>query len=369
MEQKMMEAYKELKETMTTNIKEINVKLNKNDAFQVNFEKKCEDIERGVKVVEEITQKELKMMNEKFESISKNLEKNDAFQENVEKKCENIERGVKFVEENAQKEISWTEVVKKQQKKKSPAVIIKPKNPEQKRDDTKSSIKDAIDPGKFGVKSMLNASKGAVVVTCDDDESCEKLLTEAFKKLGGNYNVQKPRKLLPRIKMLRVNDPDDDNEVLIKELKRRNPIIEHDLIEIIKREQVKRNGHNVKGCFNIVLQMEGFAFNKVMDAGRLLLGWNSCKVVDNIYIRRCFKCLGYNHNSAECRNKGVCGQCGSEDHEKKDCTSQEIKCGNCLKTNARLKMHLNTDHNIWSTECPVYINKLNVSKRNIQYID
>lgn len=309
-----------------------------------------------------------KEMEKNLSVINEKLDKCDKIQTKVDEKCEIIERGVKSVEE-AQKDHSWTEVVKKQPKRKSPVVIIKPKDGDQKRDDTRSSIKKAINPANFVIKGMKNASKGAIVIQCDDDENCEKLLTEAEQKLGDKYNVQKPRKLLPRVKMLKVDDPIDDDEALIKELKQKNPFIENDAIEIIKREQVKRNGQNLKGCFNIVLQLDGVAYNKVMENGKLYLGWNVCRVVDNIYIRRCYKCLGFNHNGAECRNKAVCGNCGSEDHQKKDCTSTDIRCANCAKANTRLRMQLSTDHNIWSSECPVYKNKLSVSKRGIQYLD
>lgn len=265
----------------------------------------------------------------------------------------------------------WSEVVKKPQKKKSPVVVVVPKDKTQKRDETKSSIKNAINPKDFTVQRMTNASKNGVIIECDNSEKCEKLKEEAMNKLGDKYDVQIPKKRNPRVKILKSENEGKNDLEIIEEIKDRNVCVGHNnkKIEIIKREQIKKLGKNGEKYENLILETDGETYNKIMQEGRLHLGWSSCKVVDNIYVRRCYNCYGFNHNASECRNKTVCSQCSSDNHLSKDCKSVEKKCINCVSTNKSLNMRLESDHEAWSNECPVYKRKLQISKRGISYQD
>lgn len=266
----------------------------------------------------------------------------------------------------------FTEVVRKQKKKNKPTVVhVVPKDKTQKRETTKTSVKSAINPADFTIQGIKNAANGGLIIECCNEESCDKLLTAASERLGEKYQVQKPQKRQPRIKILKVNDPELDDNKFLEELIERNPILgmNQTNIELIKREEVKIKDKVVGNCFNIVLQVDGETYNKVMENGKLFCGWDRCKVVDNIYIRRCYNCYGFNHNAAVCRNKAVCGSCGSNEHQRKDCKANEEKCSNCCAANDKFKMHLTTNHNVWSKECKVYQRKMEISKRGIQYID
>ena len=47
-------------------------------------------------------------------------------------------------------------------------------------------------------------------------------------------------------------------------------------------------------------------------------------------------------------------------HSVADCTSEVIKCVNCLTAIKNDKADLNSDHAAWDTECPIY--KMTVEK-------
>lgn len=216
---------------------------------------------------------------------------------------------------------------------------------------------------------MSNAARNGVLIECDDEEDCEKLLTETVNKLGDEFSVRRPTKRFPRIKILKVNDVKCTDDEFLTELKLRNANISEDDFEVVRREQVLCKGKEIPDCFNFVLQVSGGTFNKIMTTQKLKFGWSICKVVDNIYIRRCYNCYGFNHNASECRNRPVCSRCGSEHHKLRECNQNTESCINCLCANDKLKSKLEVHHNVWSNECSVYQHKLQISKRSINYVE
>lgn len=83
-------------------------------------------------------------------------------------------------------------------------------------------------------------------------------------------------------------------------------------------------------------------------------------------MKRCFKCNGFNHKSTECKNKQACLKCG-EDHNVKECKSNEYKCVNCDITNKKFKTNFKIDHKAHSAQCPIYNKKLEIERKQILY--
>lgn len=331
----------------------------------------------------------VKMMLDKISvgMVKMNKANNERFKQMIER-VDNIESSlsdngkkfvdeiVKVVEEN-KKETNeiWTAVTHRKNKKKKtsdPVVVITPKDKEQDRNVTKRSLRESINPTEYSVRGWSSASNNAVVIQCENNDERDKLMRETKEKLGDNYDVKKPKTRLPRMKILKVEQPDDDNDAFLKDLRGRNPSINNDKfkLEIIYREQVKIKGRDVDGCFNIVLQTDGETFKTIMSEGRLRTTWKICKVVDNVYLRRCYKCYGFNHESKDCVHPNIaCSSC-SLPHLQRDCKATDMRCIVCVNTNKRIKgLNLQENHTIWSKECPVYQRKLAISKQAISYVD
>ena len=88
---------------------------------------------------------------------------------------------------------------------------------------------------------------------------------------------------------------------------------------------------------------------------KLFVGPHACKVYDNFYVKRCYKCQKFGHVSSECSGKTVCGHCAGP-HSSWECTvsHDESKkcCINCKnKTDHTLS---STNHAASSFNCPVY---------------
>lgn len=68
---------------------------------------------------------------------------------------------------------------------------------------------------------------------------------------------------------------------------------------------------------------------------------------------QCFRCYGYGHFAASCRNATKCGHCAGA-HKTDSCGSNEVKCAGCGKEG----------HKAWSRECPV--RKDNIARKAVE---
>lgn len=278
-----------------------------------------------------------------------------------------VEKSAEIKEICENEESSWSQVVKeKKNKKKNPVIIVHPKDKAQKSDQTRKSVTATINADDYEIRGVKKAAGGGVIIECANEADCDKLQKEVQSKLGEKLEAKIPEKRLPKVKVLRIAEYDKSDEELVADLKRQNPVIKDDDFKVIKREEIKQKGNKID-AFNAVLQVTGETHKKLMKDNKLRCGWNICKVVDNVYIMRCYKCLGFSHKASECKNKSSCHRCSSENHKKEECTAEMEKCVNCIRTNQALHLNLDTNHNVWSNKCPVYQKKLEISKRGIHY--
>lgn len=274
----------------------------------------------------------------------------------------------KVVEEKNNCEISkWNEVVKKKPKKKAdPVVVIKPINADINRVDVKKSLKKNVDPTKFNVKGIVNIADNGVVIRCDNNETQEKLISEVVKNMGNEFTAKKPEKINPRVKILRVVNPEVDDDDFIAQLKKQNDILMNEAIKVVKRDAIYNKGIKDNDKFNVIIEINCETYQKIMNDKRLKHQWEVYRVVDHIAIKRCFKCLGFNHIASKCTKRQACANCAGE-HKTNECSSTIKKCINCVSKNKKLNIGLDENHNVWDKSCKVYQRSLTVSKRAIHY--
>lgn len=102
-----------------------------------------------------------------------------------------------------------------------------------------------------------------------------------------------------------------------------------------------------------------------MEVKKLNVGWERCRIFDGTDIIQCYKCLGFNHKSIDCKNEETCYKCHGN-HKSGECSKEVIlKCVNCIRINKKLNLGLDENHVTSNKECPVYKNKLNAKRRRI----
>ena len=88
----------------------------------------------------------------------------------------------------------------------------------------------------------------------------------------------------------------------------------------------------------------------------------SCKVYDQVNVKRCNKCHNFGHWVKECDQNAACSIC-AENHETKSCphfNNTEFrghKCINCTRNGV-----LPIDHRANSSVCPTYVKELDKCK-------
>ncbi|XP_017476435.1 PREDICTED: uncharacterized protein LOC108366523 isoform X1 [Rhagoletis zephyria] len=138
-------------------------------------------------------------------------------------------------------------------------------------------------------------------------------------------------------------------------------------IKCVKVFKQRRNNSSV--CtFSAIIEIEHEKYLEVLKREKINIGWDQCGVYDGLNVKRCFKCLGYNHNANTCTKKLRCGLCLGE-HKSDECSTQVTNpvCGNCADANKDLGFKLDTGHSIFSKECPVYQRKLKIQKQRVGY--
>lgn len=255
------------------------------------------------------------------------------------------------------KKISYSETVKCNE----PVVVIVPKNSEQKSEVTKAEIKNTISPTSNKVSGLRNAAKGAIVVECKNKEAVEKLRKEAVAKLGEKYDVNIPVSKNPRFKIVNMCDKLSE-ETIINNIKKQNEFVNKKAVfKVIKiMEATKRRFPD----FTAVVETDIDTYENILKNERLSIGWDRCRVFEHVYVNRCYKCLGFNHTANTCSNKKACSKC-AEEHEMKDCNSDQTKCVNCLWAVKNLNIRLEVNHNAFSNECVVLQRKIERERKKI----
>jgi hypothetical protein len=283
--------------------------------------------------------------------------------------CKNINNMVK--EQNLAQSVSYSDIIKNKNNEikhvpvmnKNVPLIVIPKN-KQKTEKTKLDLNTKVDPKDLKIKNVENKKNGKILIETDTKENRDKIKAELEKKINVDYDIKIPLELKPCFEIVHMNNSFDESE-LIEKLKKQNSFLEMSEMKVLKIKKIVKFNREMK---NAIIEVDKLSFPRIIVAEKLCIGWERCKVFDAISVRRCFKCKGYNHRSSECVNKETCIKCHQE-HKTSECKEKEEmkKCINCIKSNEKFNLGINTDHKTSSTECPVFQKKLKEKKEKIGY--
>lgn len=302
--------------------------------------------------------------NEKYESVLKALQKIlttvNTDKAEIMKKIDNLtnkQHTHKPNEQNINKSMTLAEIIKTGS---SSSVLIKPKKVDQKSDETKTYLKDKINPVDISVNGIRKVARGAIVVECTNKEASEKLIQKLNKDLSDRYEVKETEAKKPRIKVIGLSTKDEEGTI-INFIKTQNDGLDRADIKVLKIfENKQKNG------YNCVLQVDGDTFKKLMKERKIFIGWDRCRLVECVDLLRCYNCSGFQHRSADCKRTKACPRC-SENHDLKECKEEKRECTNCKFAVKNYQLNLDIQHEAWSSECPTFLRRLNVQRRKITY--
>lgn len=331
----------------------------------------CVDIDQYIKESNSKILQAINALNEKFDMISCQIDKkiNEKFVE-LSQEIKEVNNTIDANKnDNENENMSWNEVVKKKFKNKvvDPVVIVRSASSSMKRDDIKKTISQSIDASKYSINGTKKGSNNSVVIRCQDTETQEQLINEISNTVE-NVTAEKPKSYVPKIKILRVSNPEKDDNELISQICKQNNEILMEKLKIVKRESVYYKGKIKDDVQNIIIELKDIeTYKKIMNKSKIRHQFEVYKVVDNINMLRCYKCYGFHHIARDCKNNLACFKCAGP-HRGNECKSNVKKCINCQTMNEKLNLDLDVNHDAWSKNCKVYIQKLEKSKKALSYM-
>lgn len=101
-----------------------------------------------------------------------------------------------------------------------------------------------------------------------------------------------------------------------------------------------------------VISLPVLEARKLLEAGKIKIGWVVCRIRERTSLRKCFRCFEYGHMARACKNtedrSECCLKCGEKGHYWKECR-KEPSCIACKKDGGR-----DIKHPMGSRRCPLF---------------
>lgn len=337
----------------TSSLKAVNNKLDKImsiiEVYNERVQRQDEDIRQlkdSIKEGNEVSK------SDSCDLISKMSEVKDALKQNEKEVLLEIQKVNKPVGRK-----TYVDIVKARQN--DPALLVVPKNKGQNSEETKRVIKEKVDPVQNPVNSIRRIMNGGIALECGRLEDKEKLKKNVSEQMGTDYDVHLTELKKPKIKIIGMYDEWDD-ETLIKKLKEQNDFITNSDIKVVHKFK------GMRGSQNVILEVGDESFIKILEAGKVRIHFENCKVVEDINVYRCFKCCGFNHKAKDCSSMVICKYC-AENHDSRICTSEYPVCINCKKAAENSQVQLDVYHTAYDHSCVIYKRKMEMAKQRIDY--
>ncbi|GLV33529.1 hypothetical protein CBL_20258, partial [Carabus blaptoides fortunei] len=216
--------------------------------------------------------------------------------------------------------------------KKRHAIVVRPKTTTMTSEQVKRVVLDKIQPkinDGIKVNALRTIRNGGITIETVNEKDLNKIKnSKLFEQAGLVVDI--PRKILPKIIIYDVPEEINNDELM-------DDIHSKNLSEIISMKELKdrariitRGGKKDSNITNVIIGLPGKAWKRLVEAGRIYVGWNSFKTRDFELVQRCYGCYGFGHRLRECNAKGrVCRKCGRIGHT-------QLECDNDRKT--RLKI-------------------------------
>lgn len=213
-------------------------------------------------------------------------------------------------------------------KPRTKAVLVQPAEGRTYADLLKE-IKAKVNPGETGVdiKSIKQTKRGGVLLEMSSKTKDSAAFAAAIKTATVNIGTVKTLTPLTTIEILDldgVSTETDVRDALMRDLTMNLEIKRVNLTKVTPR------GQRAAFC-----EMDETSATKALDKARIKIGWVNCRIRPVVKVTRCFKCLGYGHQTRNCPGpdrSGCCYKCGGEKHKSAECV-EKPKCFLCALNN------------------------------------
>lgn len=207
-------------------------------------------------------------------------------------------------------------------------------------------LKRVVDPVESGVSEIQSLPNGAVRIQCKTNEALNEIEKRVKEHDADNYTTkEKDSAYNGRVKIIGMTNKHDEQELSV----RIQNLMENNTVKVLKMYSDKNTRIE---RYNAIVEMNVEVMDEIIKKGRINIDWDECKVHKYVYVKRCYKCLGFNHVAKTCVNKIACSKCAGE-HNVRDCNAENMSCVNCIEHNKKNKANTNTCHHAFARECLV----------------
>jgi hypothetical protein len=226
--------------------------------------------------------------------------------------------------------------------------------------DANFDLNDAANSCSAQVHGKYPDKDGNLVVVCESPESRDALKLHIMQKGIAADKISEPKPRYPTISIVGFSSEMDKEElrtsIMFKNSMLANICANKNAVFDIVGVKSLRNNSSV---FQAFVRVSDDVRSVIKSYGdKLFFGWEKLAVYDQLYIRRCNKCQGYNHIAKHCRNNQCCGLCASSDHQSLECPHKDksptdkaafFSCINCKTANKP-----DFAHPAYSSVCSMY---------------
>lgn len=229
---------------------------------------------------------------------------------------------------------------------------------------TRVVIKQKLKKYNDMVNGLRNLNDGAILIECNNNDNMNTIQCEASATMP-EYEMKEIQRKKPKIKIVNISE-EFSHEDLIEQMRNQNDYIsESDEMKVIKIIKKQRNTREYT-FFTAIIETNGDLFEKLIRAGHVAIGWERCKIYECVSVQRCYKCLGFNHRSNECKNEITCSKCAGN-HSHTNCRAIHLACINCININDNTNIAVNTEHGAFSKECVAFQKQIERKRERIEY--
>lgn len=144
------------------------------------------------------------------------------------------------------------------------------------------------------IRHDYKSAKGGITIECENKLTQKNVQVSAIEKLGENYEVNIPTLFNRRFKIVDVSIKHSETEIkplIFKQNDHVNSNSNMKLITVIDKPKIQPTH------YTFIFETDPKTYSAIINNGKLSIEWDRCRVFENIYISRCFKCLGFNHKA------------------------------------------------------------------------
>lgn len=212
----------------------------------------------------------------------------------------------------------------RRKKARTKAILIKP-SAGQTYADLLKNIKGKVNPEESGanIKSIRQTKEGGVLLEISKKTNDDTAFTEAIKTAVGGCGTVKRLTPMTTIEILDLDGVSTEAEI--------REALTRDYKENLEIRRVNLTKVTPRGQRAAFCEIDEASAMKALEKARIKIGWVNCRIRLVARVPRCFKCLGFGHQSRYCKGPDrskCCYKCGGENHKSADCTEQP-KCFLC----------------------------------------